>query len=145
MLQVATSFNFFKAASFQLVYLHWGNFSMNLPCDLVHLVIILKWDILINIRNAKSLQSKFSRQQMWQNSAFGASKDILQMLSIHEDIIRCCTHKSWWIVCEVGGNREPCFSVNAEIVALKDSYVNASSPSVSHKCVCDMIHVYHEK
>lgn len=65
---------------------------------------------------------------MWQNSAFGASKDFLQMLSLNEDIIRYCTHKSWWIVCKIGGNREPCFSVNAEIVALKDLYVDASSP-----------------
>ncbi|GBN33389.1 hypothetical protein AVEN_131634-1 [Araneus ventricosus] len=48
---------------------------------------------------------------------------------------------------ETNGNKEPCFSVIAETVAVKakDLYRDASIPSVSYKRFCDKIHAYHRK
>ena len=78
---------------------------------------------------------------------FGAPKDFVRMLPTYEDVIRCCAHERWRIGSETDGNKEPCFSVIAESVALKieNLYFDASIPSVSHKRVCDMIHTYHGK
>lgn len=95
----------------------------------------------------KSPQSKFSSRQMMQCPIFGTPKDFSRTLPTHEDVIKCCAHERWRIGCETGGNKEPCFSVIAENVALKveNLYTDASIPSVSHKRVCDMIHAYHGK
>lgn len=68
---------------------------------------------------AKSIQSKFSRRQIFQCPIFGAPKDFSRMLPTYEDILRCCAQERWRICCESGGNKEPCFSVIAKNVALK--------------------------
>lgn len=92
--------------------------------------------------------SKFSLRQTFICPLFGNPKDLTDFqLPTYEEVMRCCSFERRKLGVDLGGNKEPPFSIIADNVAKKIAilYTKASIPTVSHARIVQMINAYHKK